>query len=231
MHVSWHQAVLASRSACSKQCLHQGRLQGSVAGCTCAGACVVAELVPHMTQLMAELLAGLDASLPPAQELETAVLWRRFQRSIRVLCVSELKESMLGLACLGSRGSPALLANLCMTYSQPVLEKLAESNQLPVWRQVRQMLHAACARIGIGCHSAATWGIGGCWWMGALHTRTCCGPGLSHFPALKLLPSCAEPSNLPSACTSLTDAAAGVPGRPQQRGVGAGLLPRAPAGG
>jgi hypothetical protein len=43
------------------------------------------------------------------------------------MCISELKEAMLGLSCLGSRGLVPLLSNLCSSHSEEQIQALKKN--------------------------------------------------------------------------------------------------------
>jgi hypothetical protein len=40
----------------------------------------------------------------PPQNADATEFWRRFDSAVTTICISELKEALLGLSCLGSRG-------------------------------------------------------------------------------------------------------------------------------
>jgi hypothetical protein len=67
--------------------------------------------------------------------VDAPVFWHRFQHSVAVLCIGELKESLLGLSCLGSRGIMPLFANLCSSFSIEQIELLKQ--RAPPQLQVR----------------------------------------------------------------------------------------------
>lgn len=85
---------------------------------------------------------NIPACLPlPLQAMEAPAFWQLFQRQVSVLCVSEVQQSLLGLACLGSRAIMALLANLCRANS---CRYLAPQQRLLLepWEEVRFWLQA-----------------------------------------------------------------------------------------
>jgi hypothetical protein len=82
--------------------------------------------------------AGADGVVccGPPQDMDSAEFWKRFEASISTTCISEIKETLLGLSCLGTRGLLPLLANLARSFDKELLELHGFEDQLPGWLRV-----------------------------------------------------------------------------------------------